>query len=99
LSYDVYVRRAAERDVSEAQTWYDEQQPGLAAEFNTELNAILDRLAETPFIYPARYRSIRRAVLHRFPFLIWYRVRDNNVMILACTHGKADPNKLPARLK
>jgi len=84
--------------VAEAQKWYEKQQLGLAAQFNIEFNATLDKLAETPFIYPARYRDVRRAVLHRFPFLVWYRIQNSSVTVLACTHGKADPNKLPPRL-
>jgi hypothetical protein len=70
LSFTVYVRRAAELDVAEAQTWYEEQQTGLAAGFLHEFSVTLTRLSETPLIYPIVYRDIRRAVLHRFPFLV-----------------------------
>ena len=85
--------------MTEAQIWYEEQQTGLAAKFNQELNTVLDRLAETPLIYPQVYRGIRRAVLHRFPFLVWYRVEGLIVTVLACTHGKANPNKIKRRLR
>ncbi|WP_353218802.1 hypothetical protein [Salinisphaera sp. S4-8] len=56
MIYNVYLRRAAERDVFEAQQWYEQQQAGLAAEFNAEFNALIDRLAEAPFLYPQKYR-------------------------------------------
>lgn len=98
LSYSVYVRGAAERDVAAAQKWYEEQQQGLAAEFNIEFNATVDQLAENPLIYAVRYRDIRRALLHRFPFLVWYRVQGSEVTVLAYTHGKADSSKLRSRL-
>jgi plasmid stabilization system protein ParE len=58
----------------------------------------LARLAETPLIYPVVYRNIRRAVLHRFPFLIWYSVEGSVVTVLACTHGKAEPSMVRRRL-
>ncbi|MGH8453131.1 MAG: type II toxin-antitoxin system RelE/ParE family toxin [Nevskiales bacterium] len=99
MSYSVYVRRAAERDVAQAQKWYEEQQRGLAAEFHVEFSATLGRLTETPLIYPALYRNVRRAVSHRFPYLVWYRVQNSRVTVLACTHGKADPGKVLARLR
>ncbi|MES1940708.1 hypothetical protein T5B8_10717 [Salinisphaera sp. T5B8] len=99
MIYNVYLRRAAERDVVEAQQWYEQQQAGLAAEFNAEFNALMDRLAEAPFLYPQKYRGVRRAVLRRFPFLIWYQVQESRITILACTHGKANPIKLPSRLR
>ena len=87
---NVYLRRAAERDVVEAQQWYEQQQAGLAAEFNAEFDALVD---------PQKYRRIRRAVLRRFPFLVWYQVQESRITILACTHGKANPSQLPSRLR
>ena len=65
----------------------------------TPLNVILDRLVETPLIYPVTYRNVRRAVLHRFPCLVWYRVQDSLVTVLAWTHGKVDPSKVHMRLR
>ena len=99
MSFTVYVRHAAELEVAEAQLWYEKQQVGLAAKFHNELSRVLDRLAETPLIYPVMYRNIRRAVLHRFPFLIWYSVESSVVTVLACTHGKVNPRKIKRRLR
>lgn len=99
MSFAVYVRRVAELEVAEAQIWYEEQQAGLAAKFHHELSKVLTRLSETPFIYPVVYRNIRRVVLDRFPFLVWYEVRGSVVTVLACTHGKVDPNKIRRRLR
>jgi len=97
LSYRVYVRSAAERDIVEAQNWYETQQ-GLAAEFHAEFSAMLGSLAETPRIYPRLYREVRRAVLHRFPYLVWYRVQNSNVTVIACTHGRVGPGRTFALL-
>ena len=99
MSFTVYVRRAAELDVAEAQRWYEEQQAGLAAQFHHELSVVITRLAETPLIYPVVYRNIRRAVLCRFPFLVWYQVEGSVVTVLACTHGKLEQGKVRRRLR
>jgi plasmid stabilization system protein ParE len=98
LSYSVHVRRAAELDVAEALEWYEAQQVGLAAEFCAEFESLIERLSETPLIFPERYRSIRRALLHRFPYLVWYRIQDSEVTVLACTHGKINPESIPDRI-
>ena len=99
MTFRVRVRRAAELDVAGAEDWYEEQQVGLASAFHRELSAVVDRLGETPLIYPVVYRDVRRAVVHRFPFLVWFRVAGSVVTVLACTHGKADPSRIPARLR
>ena len=99
MSFDVQVRRAAELDVAEAQLWYEAQRSGLGAEFHSEVSQVIDRLAETPLIYQVVYRDIRRAIVHRFPYLIWYRVVGEVVTVLACTHGRQDPSKAISRFQ
>lgn len=74
MSFRVHVRRAAELEAAAAQIWYETQRSGLGAEFHSELSHILTHLAETPLIYPIVYRDVRRAVVRRFPYLVWYRV-------------------------
>jgi plasmid stabilization system protein ParE len=98
LSYRVHVRRAAELDVAEALEWYESQQAGLSSEFFLEFEKIIDFLANDPLMFPEMYRGIRRAVLHRFPYLVWYRIEASEVTVLACTHGKVDPASIPGRI-
>jgi len=93
LSFDVQIRRAAELDLAEAQLWYETQRSGLGAEFLSEVSQVFDRLAETPHIYQVVYRDVRRAIVHHFPYLIWYRVVGEVVTVLACSHGRRDPSK------
>jgi plasmid stabilization system protein ParE len=88
----VQIRRAAEFDLAAAQMWYETQVIGLGTQFHFQVSQVLARLAVTPLIYPMVYRDVRRAVVHRFPYLIWYRVLDKDVMVLACTHGRQDPD-------
>lgn len=99
MSYSVHVRRSAEQDVVEAQSWYESQQTGLAATFLVEFAATISILSETPLIYPILYRDVRRAVLHRFPYLVWYRITGSVVMVLACTHGRINPMTVPQRVR
>jgi plasmid stabilization system protein ParE len=97
LSFSVHVRRAAELDVAEAQVWYEAQRIGLGGEFHSEVSQVIDRLEETPLIYQIVHRDVRRAVIRRFPYLIWYRVLGELVTVLACTHAKQDPGKAISR--
>lgn len=99
LTFAVLLRRAAELDIQEAQDWYEAQQAGLSEDFGREIDAVMVRLAATPLIYPVVYREVRRAVLHRFPFLVWYDTVGSVVRVLACTHGRADPRKIKAKLR
>jgi toxin ParE1/3/4 len=99
LSFVVQVRRAAELDVAEAQLWYETQLSGLGVEFHSEVSQVIDRLSQTPLIYQAVYRDIRRAIVHRFPYLLWYRVLGEVVTVVACTYGGRDPRRIETRLQ
>jgi plasmid stabilization system protein ParE len=99
LSFDVHVRRAAELDIAEAQLWYETQRIGLGREFYSEVSSVIDRLAHTPLVYQIVHQEVRRALVPRFPYLIWYRVLGSVVTVLACTHGKQNPSKTISRLR
>jgi len=99
LTLPVFIRRAAELDLERIEDWYDEQQPGLGREFRYAVDSVIARIADNPLAYPDRYRGARRALLRRFPYVLWYRVLESFVVVLACVHGKRDPRVIRARLR
>ena len=98
MSFTIQVRRAAELDLAVAQSWYESQRSGLGAEFRSEVSKVFARLAENPLIYAPVHQDVRRAVVHRFPYLIWYRVLDRDVVVIASTHGRQNPETTMSRL-
>jgi toxin ParE1/3/4 len=88
VSYRLLVRPLAEQDLLEAQRWYDVQQAGLGHEFRLTIDAVLRRLQESPQIYPTVYRGIRRVVVRRFPYLLYFLFDADTVTVLACLHGR-----------
>jgi plasmid stabilization system protein ParE len=92
VTYSVTVRRLAEQDLLEAQRWYDEQRTGLGTEFRAAVSELLNRLADAPFAYPIVHQQhVRRAVLRRFPYLVYFAASDTTVTVLACLHSSRDP--------
>jgi hypothetical protein len=87
VSRRLIVRPLAEQDLLEAQEWYDEQRPGLGGDL------------ERPLLYPAVYRNARRAVARRFPYLLYFSVSDDTVIVLACLHSKRDSVLLRSRIR
>jgi plasmid stabilization system protein ParE len=99
LTVPVLLRRAAELDLAEIEDSYEGQRPGLGREFREVVDAAIARIADNPLAYPERYRGARRAVLRRFPYLLWYRPFAKFVVVLACVHGKRDARSVRARLR
>ena len=85
----ILYRREAADDIAAAFRWYDSQAPGLGREFERAL-AALDILIETfPEAYPVAFSDVRRALLARFPYAVYYRELDpDNVEVIACLHTR-----------
>lgn len=91
MTLEVRLRQEAEEDLADAAAWYEEQRQGLGHEFLDEILTMLSRIADTPLIYPSVHRNTRRAIIHRFPFGIYYRVEDSTIIVVAVMHGSRNP--------
>jgi plasmid stabilization system protein ParE len=85
------LRPAAAADIEEAVNWYDNQRSGLGDEFLASVDAGLVDLAAFPLRHPVLFRDIRRYLLKRFPYALFYRVYPDAIVVVACMHGRRDP--------
>lgn len=91
----IRFKPSAERDIESAFGWYDEHGPGLGNEFLDEIDAAVTRIAENPRAYQVIRSRIRRAVVHRFPYLIFYVIDPREIVVLACMHASRNPESWP----
>jgi plasmid stabilization system protein ParE len=87
----------AERDIHSAFEWYELQQPGLGEEFLVTLRERLETVRGFPEAFPVIYRDVRRAVVSRFPYVVFYVVRPTRVAVLAILHQSRNPAIWPRR--
>ena len=78
-------------DVGAAFAWYENEQIGLGLDFVNELRAAYDRIADGPFKYQDLRSGIRRALLRRFPYAVYFAVETDVVVVLAVLHVSRDP--------
>ena len=91
------VRAPAESDIADAVAWYDRQADGLGAEFIRALDASFASILRAPESYPVVHGEIRRALLRRFPYAVFYLLRDDAVIVIACLHGRRHPRRWQGR--
>ena len=87
----VRLRPEAEADVSDAARWYEAQRSGLGSEFLDEVLRTLASISEHPDLYPRISGDVRRAVIRRFPFGVFYVMDESEVVVLAVMHGRRAP--------
>jgi toxin ParE1/3/4 len=93
----VVLRRSARDEFDAAIDWYERQCPGLGSDFAEQVQAIFDRISATPEAHAKVYHDVRRALVRRFPYSIYYRFRADRIVVLAVFHNKRDPKVWKAR--
>lgn len=86
-----------ERETAEAAEWYDEHESGLGGAILDTIEAVIDRIAETPLAFPLVHGQTRRALVRRFPYAVYFRLHGEHVVILAVMHSSRDPDQWRSR--
>ena len=92
------LTEAARNDIREARRWYREVHPVLARDFARSVRTSIDRIVAYPESYRVVHRDVRKALVHRFPYLILYRVTEDALLVLAVLHASRDPGTQTSRI-
>ena len=58
---------------------------------------MLDQILEHPLVWTEIEPGIRRAVLHRFPYCVFYGLEPERIEVFAVLHHSRDPANWPGR--
>ena len=78
-------------ELREARRWYYERSALSATAFAHEVDHAVSRIREAPERYPSSEHGTRKFVLQRFPFNVFYRARENEIVVVAVAHQKRRP--------
>lgn len=93
LVYSAIFTPAARAELTGAQDWYENEVPGLGRRFRAEVATIIERISVNPRQFPVVYKSIRRALLRRFPYALMLVIEaDETLTVIACFHASLDPD-------
>lgn len=89
----------ARQDLAATWAWYEDQKLGLGDRFVEQCDHLFDRIRQMPELYELVHRSqVRRAKLRRFPYVVYYRLRGDDIEILAIIHGHRKASEWRRRL-
>ena len=87
----------AEAELTDARQWYTHQRQNLDLEFMQCVDDTLSRVVANPHSFPVIYRNLRRAIVRRFPFAVFYEVTDDEIQVVAVFHSRRNPEKWMSR--
>lgn len=91
MSLPVVFLRQAQDELDEAYAWYEQQRPGLGEDLLASVREVIARIQDHPNLYREVHRGVRRGVIRRFPYGLYYRTERDRVAIIAVYHSSRDP--------
>ncbi len=100
MRYQLSLSLWAVFDIADAVDYYEEERTGLGDRFRSEAMQLLHRLESNPYLYPATHiPPYRKATLTIFPFCIFYKIANSEIIVIAVHHSRRDPDLWHARTK
>lgn len=97
MSRELIVRPAAEADLQSAFEWYEQQRTGLGLEFLFEVDAACQTIKQRPDSFPLVLHRMRRAIVSRFPYFVFYSADASNVIVHGVFHHRRHPRNWKQR--
>ena len=99
MNYSLEFLPEAKLEMKEVFLWYEGRREGLGDEFTTEVEDALERLLRSPSSYGIVFHGMRRMAVKRFPYGVYYLVRDELVLVVAVSQSRRNLNRLRKRIR
>ena len=87
------VSPRAEQEVQQAARFYEGRSRGLGTAFLEIVEQALSGVEENPLRFPVVHRDTRRALLKRFPYGVFFRIRSDRIRVIAVIHLSRNPDR------
>jgi plasmid stabilization system protein ParE len=85
------ISQLAFLEIEDAKEYYNLQKPTLGDTFRNDVKKSIESIREFPNLYPNITNDLKRTLLHRFPYSIFYAVTNNTILILSVAHQHRKP--------
>jgi len=93
VTFAIRLRAEAENDIHDAAVWDESQRLRLGHDFLDAVEDSFTRIFENPLQFPILHRGARRALLSRFPFGVFFRIKNQTIVVLAVMHASRNPTR------
>ena len=95
MSLPVAYRRKVGRDLAAGFGYYEGQTENLGEKFLTAVDSTFDAMERYPEMFAQVHGDVRRALVARFPYAVFYRIESKRVVVLTVLHTARDPKLWP----
>jgi plasmid stabilization system protein ParE len=84
-------------DLSAASAWYGRERAVLGDAFLSAVERCVETLASDARLHPVVHRDVRRALVSRFPYAVYFVADGDVVTVIAVLHVRRNPEAWHAR--
>ena len=99
MTYTLRFLPDVEEDAIGGYAWYEAKSPGLGEEFLRVFYACTSEIPRNPLLYPKVYSEFRRRLLRRFPYAIYFMIKEDQVVVIGLFHCARDPRTVRKKLQ
>ena len=99
MSLPVEFLSGADSDLQDIFNQFEDYREGFGVEFMAVVDAYLVRIAAFPEFAPVYFENVRRQVVRRFPYGIFYEPHSTRVLIVAILDLRQDEERIFQRLR
>jgi plasmid stabilization system protein ParE len=86
------VRKQAKVEILEAFDRYFQNSPTAAQRFVVAVDEAIARIEEAPEQFPVIHGRLRRALLRRFPYAVYFKIYPSVISVVGVIHGHRHPD-------
>ena len=95
MALPVVYRRKVGRDLAGGFGYYEGQSEGLGEKFLAAVDSAFNALERYPEMFSRVHGEVRRAVVSKFPYAVFFCVEPKRVVVLTVLHTARDPKLWP----
>lgn len=97
MTFELVFRKRVLKDVAAIIARYQEERLGLGDEFQTAVEVTFRGLTSYPERFAVVVGNVRRALVPRFPYAVFYAAEPKCVVLLRVLHTARNPSVWPSR--
>lgn len=90
--YQLKLKPEVYTDIKVAYDWYESQRVGLGEDFLLTLEESYSKITRTPKVYQLIYKIVRRKLLRRFPYGVFFVLKNDEIIVIAIMYIRTNPS-------
>ena len=90
-SFSIELSDEAEVDFDKSYEFYFEDSPKVADSYFKQMNISFENINHNPKSFSIVHKHVRKYVVKKFPFVVYYRIVDTIIQVIAIFHTSRNP--------